>query len=211
MSLFSHYEKCLRKPSRRQVWITYCREWTISGWNYLCCATTWYDLSFSSVRDLEMSDCCIKCAWTVEFYKNVSRNVEILSDKMGFYSKKQSGPPPQSSKKEFDTEGHWVGFKSDLTDTRVWHIVSSLCGNTHGSMCTPCAALSQENTQRGLFERLPSGCFDWCRIFTAGILFRGFHFCFFKRGKSSKNKHITHCLSGLNWLLISWLVLLMSW
>lgn len=58
-----------------------------------------HDMTFYSVvyEILEMSDCCIKCAWTVEFYKNVSRNVEILSDKMGFYSKKQSGPPPQSS------------------------------------------------------------------------------------------------------------------
>lgn len=57
------------------------------------------DVTFHSVvyEILEMSDRRIKCARTVEFYINVSRNAEILSDKMGFYSKKQSGPPPQSS------------------------------------------------------------------------------------------------------------------
>lgn len=145
MSLFSHCEKCLRKPSRRQVWITYCREWTISGWNYLGCATTWYDLLFSSVRDLEMSDCCIKCAWTVEFYKIVSRNVEILSDKMGFYSKKQSGPPPQSSTLkgiEFDLKVTWqTQGCGTLTALCVWE-------HTWFHVHTVCSAVTREHTAR---------------------------------------------------------------
>lgn len=154
-----------------------------------------------------MSDRCIKCAWTEEFYKNVSRNVEILSNKMGFYLKKQSGPPPQSSTLkgiEFDLKVTW--------QTQGCGTLSALCVGTH---MVPCAHSVQRCHKRTHSEDFLSVS-PLAALTGAGSSLPGSSSgvstsVSSKGEKNSKNKHMTHCLSRLNWLLISWLVLLMSW